>query len=84
MALVIVVAFYATVFMLPLVILGTVALVDQICGRPIDIRGRITSFVYGGGTPARNWDYYEIRVGTAGRERRVLGVRDEATARSGT
>jgi hypothetical protein len=75
-------ALFAVIWVFPIPILAVIAIVAHAQGKPIGFQKRISSFVYDGGAPARNWDYYEIRIGTAGREQRVLSVRDQAIAQS--
>jgi hypothetical protein len=64
--LVIVGALYAVILMFPILILAVIAIVAHVLQQPIGFRRRLISFVQDGGTPARSWDYYEIRIGTAG------------------
>jgi len=67
---------------IPMLILEAISSVAEGLRMPLGLRKQISSFVYEGGTPVQSWDYWEIRIGTAGREQRVLSVRQEDVARS--
>ncbi len=81
LVLVIAAGLFATMFVIPAFILVVIAGVSEVTGKST-LRRQIHSFVYDGGTPSQSWDYWEIRIGTAGREQRVLSVREKDVAQA--